>query len=396
MSESSNVYTSMRNVIIRISATNHINVANEELGVKAGDEITYTKEDILEILEKWSTNKIFKFYLIEHDEDPNNKHFHIVLRFKSATPFGQIKAKFPYGDIEKCNYGVKNAVQYLVHMNHPEKAQYEWEDVETNDTAGLEKYKTSNGSALNELIAKILSGEIKEFETDKIDTKLYFNNYTRIKRAFEYRRKLLMNLPERDIQVICLQGPPRVGKSTFCKVYAKKHNKSICFSSSSNDPLQDYGGQDILVYDDFNYEKINIEDFLKALDPHNNTSTKSRYNNKLFIGDTIFICSNVSILEWFTLAEDVHRNALFKRINCVMVFEDIDENGITEYTINKIVPDDGYESILDRNCRVVHSYKRMALVRTEEKKRKFDLSKYVDLNSDTNKTAKFLQDLDEI
>ena len=55
---------------------------------------------------------------------------------------------------------------------------------------------------------------------------------------------------------------------------------------------QEYAGQDIFVYDDFNYSRNKIEDMLKAFDPHNLTSVSARYKNKLFIGDTIFVCTN--------------------------------------------------------------------------------------------------------
>lgn len=84
-------------------------------------------------------------------------------------------------------------------------------------------------------------------------------------------------------------------KQSFCKVWAEKHDKSICFSSSGHDYFGEYVGQDIYVFDDFSPNNIKINDFKKAIDPRFNAPVQSRYKNKLFIGDTIFIVTNKPI-----------------------------------------------------------------------------------------------------
>lgn len=264
-----------RNVTIRISALNHATKDNEVLGIKAGDEVRYTLKDILNVLEDWSNTKDIKYYAIEHNEDPDNIHFHVVISFPqdSVCTFETLKRKFPYGDLEGCKYGVKSCVQYLVHMNHPEKFQYDWSDVVTNAPDKLEDYKipgkTTINAKLKHTVDKIRAGEIKEFEINKIDFDIFLKYKRQIDRAFEYRMKTIILNPDRELKFIVLQGPPRVGKSLFCKIYAKLKNKSISFSSSSNDPWQDYAGQDIFVYDDFDYSDKKIQDVLKAIDPHN-------------------------------------------------------------------------------------------------------------------------------
>ena len=394
-----------RNVTIRISALNHATKDNEILGIKAGDEVRYTIKDILNVLEDWSDKKDIKYYAIEHNEDPDNIHYHVVISFPkdSVCIFETLKNKFPYGDIEGCKYGVKSCVQYLIHMNHPEKFQYDWSDVVTNAPDKLEDYKIPGKATMNaklkNTLDKIIKGEIKEYEIDKIDYEIFLKYRRQIMSAFEYRQKTVALNKNRNFQVIVLQGPPRVGKSTFCKVYAQKHNKSICFSSSSNDPWQDYAGQDIFVYDDFNYTRNKIEDLLKAFDPHNLTSVSARYKNKLFTGDTIFICTNTKIENWYTWATDVHRKALFKRISCVLDFKDITD-GTTEYTVNNIVGTGVYnypeDSEGNMNFDDSRKYEMMTLDCRDNMVHTFVLKYYININEDTDKVEEFINQLNDI
>lgn len=391
-------YSSMRNAIIRVSAINILRMDNKKLRLKAGEVLHYQKSDVLQTLEDWAMVKNFRYFMIEHNEDENNIHYHIVLSFADPTAFGTIKKKFPYGDIQRCQYGVKSCVQYLVHMNNPEKHQYSWDEVITNAPDKLELYKISKGETenekLNAIIDKIISGEIKEFEIDRIEYKLYIKFTSKLKKAFEYRQKSVALNPNRCMQVIVLEGPPRVGKSTFCKLYAEKEGKSICFSSSSNDPWQDYAGQDIFVYDDFNYTRNKIEDLLKAFDPHNLTSVSARYRNRLFVGDTIFVCTNTDITEWYTWALDNHRKALFARIACVLQFIDIND-GISRYTVNDIVDSGKWDYTTDSRNHVDNTFSKMILMPRDDRTRELNLNNYIDMHADKNRTNDFISQLDE-
>lgn len=395
----SKIYSSMRTAIIRITMLNELNKDNAKLGLKAGDKVIYKKTDIIQTLEDWAKNKKMKYYMIEHNENLDNIHYHIVVWFDSPTSFNAIKAKFPYGDIEKCKYGIKNCVQYLVHMNDVNKFQYSWDDVVSNAPEKVEIYKipskATTDAILQSIIDKIITGEIKGHETEKIDYNIYIKYKRKLKDAFEYRQLLMANNPNRNLQVIVCQGPPRVGKSLFAKVYAEKNNKSICFSSSSNDPWQEYRGEDIFVYDDFNYTQNKIEDLLKALDPHNLTSVSARYKNRLFVGDTIFICTNTNIAEWYTWALSDHRKALFARIACVLEFIDI-ENGISHYTVNDIIDSGKWDSTTNSRNLVDNVYARMVLSRRDDRIREFNLNNYINIHADDNKANDFISQLDEI
>lgn len=384
----------LRSAIVRISLYNEIHTDNDALGVKAGDTVTYTSGIIKKTLDDWTKTKDIKYFMIEHDAGTEKAHVHIVLIFpnNSQCTWKTLKNKFPYGDIEKCKYGVKNCVQYLVHMNNSEKTQYSWDEVITNAPHKLEYYKVPGKQILTvkaqTVIANIISGKLKEHEIDKIDPDVYIEFGTKIRNAFDYRQKLNMSNPVRDVQVHVLEGPPRVGKSTFCKVIAKKFNKSICFTSSSNDPYQDLKTQDILVLDDFDYTRFNIEDMKKMLDPHTETTLPARYKNKLFVGDTIIICTNTPIITWYSKESKIDRWAIFGRIASVLRFEYSDTEYVANYTKNKIV------KIKDDTENDMGNGFAYELVSDEIKK--FDMRKYIDTSFDKTKTEEFLKMLDEI
>ena len=391
----------MRNAMIRVSAKNRTTKHNEQLGVHAGEEICFTKEQIQQILEDWTKTKFFYYYMIEHSADPDNIHYHIVIAFTrtSQAKFSQIKDKFPYGQITNCEYGVKACVQYLVHMNDPAKHQYSWEDVITNSPERLALYKVPGKATLDmktqDILNKIISGQIREYQINLIPADIYLKHSSKIKAAFEYRQQLLISNPNREVMVVFLQGPAGIGKSTFCKEWAK--NKSICLSSSSNDPWQDYKGQTIFVYDDCNFAHTKIEDLLKAWDPHNNTTISARYKNRLFMGDTIFVCSNTPITEWYRYSPMPLRAALLRRISHVLDFDyyPIPENDASAYyTVNEL-KDTGEveEYTTDKGFK---RYYAVYELRQIGDRHPYDPSKYFNMDSDKKRTEAFIKGLDEM
>ncbi len=376
----------MRTLFIRVSQKNIIHKDNDKLGLKAGDVYIITKQDILDTIDDWLKTTKFDYYLIEHDEDPDNIHYHLVIVFKgnSLCRFSTAKNKFPYGDIDSCRNGVHRCVRYLVHADDDSKQKYEWSEIITNAPTQLEKYKlpitNSEKIIVNKLIEKICSGEIKEYEfPTKIDPKIYVKYKSAFKNAVEYYARSVLSNPNRKVNIYALIGPPGAGKSSWVKKYAEKNGKSLCLSSASNDAWQDYFGQDIFCYDDYNYEKTKIEDLLKALDPHNNTSVHARYNNKVFIGDTIFVCSNISITKWYHIeADDVLREALFRRFNYVLNFSEYDSStGLSHYTVCKIIKNADYD-------RLLIDSKKYLTTPINDKKYSFNLKEYITATNNNN------------
>ena len=429
--------TFMRCVIIRIAMKNVVSKDYPKLGLKAGDVMEYTLSDIVDIIDQWLKVKNFSYYMIVHNRGEDNEHVHIVISFNddSKCRFSTVKNKFPFGDIEPCLHGVRACVRYLTHCDHPEKTQYNWSDIITNNNPKLDQYKEQSAYSekkyVEKLVNKISKGELKECDfTSVIEPKIYVKYKSVFKAAVDYYIRGLDTNPNHEISVILLQGPPRVGKSLFCQVWANENGKSIRFSSASRDPWQDYRQEDVFVLDDYNYNTVCIEDLLKNLDPHVNTSNSSRYNNKLFVGDTLFLCSNIPILLWYPEEDTEEREALFKRINCVLDFQDykkksmcrnndyvyyfnrktgkyevgiFSENDnerllkdrVASYTVNRIMKvediEDKEKAIICKDTQIMSQ--GYTLVSVDDEVHHFDLKKYIDVKADEEKEKNFLNSI---
>lgn len=306
---------SIRNAFIRVSKVN-----NTENGV-----VVYEYEDIQKMVLEWNKSKRFKYYLKAHNDekDDPNPHYHIVIAFNSPTPFEQIKKVFPYGDIENAK-SVKNCVQYLVHMNDLSKTQYDFSTIITNDT-NINKYRLQSQAnqllKLDDYIHRIESGEIREYNlTDYIPIDVFSKYKSQVLNALEYFRRKVMTNKDRDINVMIFTGDTGTYKTTYAKQYCKNLQKSFCVSSCSNDPMQDYKGEDVLILDDIRDTTFRFHDLLKILDNHTNSSIASRYSNKSFIGDTIIITSSMKLSQWYYDEDREDKEQLYRRIRTQMQF----------------------------------------------------------------------------
>ena len=81
------------------------------------------------------------------------------------------------------------------------------------------------------------------------------------------------------MEVIYIQGATGTGKTSYSKMLAEQKEYSYYISSSSNDILGDYKGQDCLILDDLRPSCMGLSDLLKMLDNHTTSTVKSRYKN---------------------------------------------------------------------------------------------------------------------
>lgn len=301
---------SYRTANIRVSAVN---------GTKHDGLVTYKKSDVCGQLKDWSTTADFTYWMIRHeadDEDPNI-HFHIIIKFKSPVHFETIKNRFPYGYIESTR-NLRNSVQYLIHANDKSKKQYEWDDIVTN-CMDMSPYKVQSSFqqavTLESIYEAIKVGEIREYNLyEKVPISLFAGNKIKIDNALTWYRENVMLRKDRNITVIFMSGPTGIGKTTFAKKFCETRHLRYCMSSSSNDPLQDYKGEPVLIMDDLRDDAFKFHDIIKLLDNHTLSTSKSRYHNKGFIGDIIIITSTKPVNDWYFSKPPEQKHELYRRV----------------------------------------------------------------------------------
>lgn len=285
--------------------------------------VRYSKKSIIKSVSDWSVSKKLKYFLIEHYTNDKNdiereSHFHIVIKFQSPTNFSDIKKRYPYGKIEPTR-SISKSVQYLTHLNDKSKRQYKKEDIVTNDRELLDKYFNQVDDGLNRNIEQIIEdiglGKIREYnQWEKIPMDIWVKNKARIENAHIFFKEKMYMDKNRQILGIFVSGKTGTGKTTFAKDICRKAHKSFCVSSASNDPFQDYKGEDVLILDDLRDKTFSLDDLLKTLDLHTKSTIKSRYHNKFFLGDWIIITSTQPLEDWYMYKTAEDKQQLKRRL----------------------------------------------------------------------------------
>lgn len=372
----------MRTAFIRVTAVN-----NTEKGL-----VEYSQKDIYDICEEFSSRYSgLKYAFICHNKDkdpvngePKKNHFHVVLKLegKNSIRFQYVKELFPYGDIESAR-SVNAAIQYLLHLNNPEKTQYERSEIVSNfSESALDKYlSTTDGQnstskkLVDDIIRKIDDGTIREYnKSEYIDSVTLARNDRLFRTAFKNRSERIMLNQNRDIQVYFITGEPGAGKTTFAKqIAAKIGNGSYYISGSNNDSMQDYKGQDTLILDDLRDCSFEFNDILKILDNHTSTAIKSRFYNKVFLGKAIIITSCSSVFDWYSFTTE-NRAQFYRRITVVYK---MDKDYIYGYTLN---PDESGEYELRFQCKMMNPV--IAQYKAEEKAKEDAVGAAIDMLRD--------------
>jgi hypothetical protein len=263
------------------------------------------QDDIVHALT--SHKAVRRWALCFHDKDENMKpHYHVLLDFGRSYDTTRITGWFPQ------HPGIKESrliepikswtamVQYLIHKNDQDKHQYPASaiissyDIEEDLTGPTNKPPAWFGQFGQEDYFRHLTWIDQNvhniFQANKL--------YQQVKTRYELYLRAQEG-SERDMKVIYVEGPPRVGKSTFARWWAKSRNLSYFISSSSNDPLDGYAGQAVLILDDLRDNVFSLTDLLKILDNHGGSSIRSRYNNKVFTGKYVLITCIHPLSQWY-------------------------------------------------------------------------------------------------
>lgn len=283
-------------------------------------------EDITTICDTYKS--IQDYAVILHDKDVlddgtlKKPHYHLMIRFKTSFETDKMLSWFNIKSnaIEKIKGRFADGLLYLTHENAPHKYQYGLEEVKSNFDFNKERKQKAKKEEVDRILQDIADGKIRPYEfADMIPDLIYIKNERLIKIAYDkYLKKRLKDIT-RNIQVVFIGGTTGTGKTTLAKMWCEDRKKSYSITSSNNDIMQDYQGEDVLILDDFRDSVFKFNDLLKILDNNVNTSIQSRYKNKFFVGDTIIITSSIDIFEWYQGYQERDDNdnikQLYRRIN---------------------------------------------------------------------------------
>ena len=273
--------------------------------------LEYFTDNLKNALIEWCNKNNYEYATILHDKDIKHndetnedeeveQHRHFIVNTKSSRwTFQMILQRFEAIGLkttmlQKVRKGWNNALSYLVHRTENAvkegKHLYELNEVESNfdyiKTVDIIENQVEEKKAVaDEVIEAILDGRCRRYNYTNFIGGLDYTKRgvsERVEKAFRWvETKLLEESKGRKMKVYWISGMPGIGKTTLAKMICENSGWSYAISSSSNDALQDYNGQDCLILDDFRPDGWTKSDVLKMLDNNTSSSIKSRYQNKL-------------------------------------------------------------------------------------------------------------------
>ena len=317
-------------------------------------------EDLEDIIEKHRTIKEWAYII--HDKDvkkdgtPKDPHIHLYLNFRQSSADFKTVAKW-FNDepqyVSRVKQRKKDILMYLTHQNAPDKYLYKDEDVVSNfdlkqaieEDQKIHSLIKESEQIVFDFLQEIITyaqankriANLKKVCSSKELLRAILSADKTIEQIWKNQCKMAVK-GTRNMQIIFIHGDSGSGKSTYAELYAKmlcdkKGYRDFARSSASNDIMQDYMGEDILILDDYRDvdemtgKSENLTDTLKMLDPHYISSSKSRYTNKTFTGKLVIITSTKDPLLWFEGTKE-QRWQFFRRISMLI---EIKKDKVYEY-----------------------------------------------------------------
>ena len=277
----------------------------------------FLKEPVGDIVRRYRTIKKYAYILHDKEVDVGTSlHYHIYLNFGTSGVDSKIVAEWfglQESQVNRIQGRATDMLEYLTHSNASQKHKYQYSPSEV----------VSNFDFQEEIRKSKIIGDFKKYsyaeqllyiDTLPVNEKVAAIN--KVEKLFKHYCKLLTLNPDRDIDVMFVEGKAGSGKTYFAKQYAARQKYDVAISSAGNDLWQDYLGQRCMILDDFRDTTLsqNIDDsfteLLKMLDPFTSSTIKGRFTNKVFNGDLIIITSSVPLSYWYSYYRMYKRESL--------------------------------------------------------------------------------------
>lgn len=320
--------------------------------------------------------------LQDKDINENGKleapHLHWAIHLKERTTLNKIAKAFQVEPqyIETGNQG-KNAMigrlAYLTHQTEPDKFHYDPQDVETFGTFDYVNFVNNNKMKFKKLLATKryratkyeLNHLLQQVQVGKLfiedilsDEKYYFvyaNNLAKFKEAFEAyaQRNSLLTIQDRVAQKfeftsIYIYGKSGSGKSEIAYDILKQIEllsqevglRWHSYFGGSKNAVDDYKGEELLLFDDVRSETFSPADWTKILDYKNKSALSGRFHNRPLSNRLVLMTNTQSPFEFFKFENEPIEQYL-RRLTYVIRVEAVgtmdEEMKQTKFTI--LAPD---------------------------------------------------------
>ena len=298
--------------------------------------VSHLKVDIQAVIR--SKKSIKQWAYILHDKDDTEPHYHIYLNFgKTSVEFADVASWFGLDEnfVNKVEGRKVDMLMYLTHSNAGQEHKHQYSPKEV----------VANFDFESEVAVSQILGNFEQFSyaqqleyINSLSIEEKTKAHSKLDKLWKLHCQCLVLKPDRQIEVMFIHGKGGTGKTYYAKKLLTKMGYDFCVSSSSNDPFQDYMGQQAIILDDLRDKAFEFEDLLKLLDNDTASSVKSRFSNKVFNGKIIVITSTVPLSFWYREYQYNKSDTLqqlYRRITSyvvvdeqhVSVFDEIDSRG---------------------------------------------------------------------
>ena len=336
-------------------------------------------KEIYERVKLMSESENLKIALIIHDKDISygtklvEPHIHGYIEFSNKKDLNVLALNLgilpQYIESSgRGKYGKINSKAYLIHAKDKDKYQYPVSDVETFDTFDYEAFVNQNredfekyaatkkrektDESLDMIFQKIITGELTEddiFDDEELRF-LWANNQNKFEEAFHAQavfsaRETMRALQNGEFKLtaIFVHGRSDSGKTTFAKQIGKDIIQAAkeesfdwrMYDSDLSNPFDAYRGEEIIFLNDLRYDSLKPADWLKLLDPLNNSRMSARYRNRLVAGRIFILTNTEGIFDFFRQIKYENIDQYLRRFNYVLeVFE---RGGEREYVFSETI-----------------------------------------------------------